>query len=264
MNTMTFTTSEYFQLTFHEPGVLVVLLDRPQKRNAITNQVLEALVTLFEEVEANDDVKCIVLTGGQKIFAAGADIHELSQQNCIDTWLNPRPKLWQALDQFSKPCIAAVNGYALGAGLELALLCDFIIAGQKSRFGLPEVTLGLIPGAGGTQRLTRYIGHSLANQMVLTGESILAEQALRTGLVSEVVEAESCIQRAIELATLLAKLAPLALKAAKQSLKQVPNTTLDQGLKMERQLFSILAASKDRQRGIDAFILKQTPNYQND
>ncbi|MGF1700163.1 enoyl-CoA hydratase-related protein [Photobacterium makurazakiensis] len=244
-----------------QQGVLTIRFTHYEKRNALTNQCLEELAGVLEWADLNGDIGAVVLTGGERCFAAGADLNELASQGAIDTWLNPRPLLWQRLNEFNKPLLAAVNGYALGAGLELALLCDIVIAGKKTVFGLPEITLGLMPGAGGTQRLVRTVGKSLANQMVLTGQPITAERALDAGLVSEVVVTELTIERTQAIAETIAQRAPLAIKAAKQALQQVPNTTLDQGLKQERQLFITLAASNDRQEGIDAFFNKRSPKY---
>ncbi|MGF1684916.1 enoyl-CoA hydratase-related protein [Photobacterium minamisatsumaniensis] len=244
-----------------QKGVLTIRFTHYEKRNALTNQCLEELVGVLEWADTNGEIGAVVLTGGERCFAAGADLNELASQGAVETWLNPRPLLWQRLNEFNKPLLAAVNGYALGAGLELVLLCDIVIAGEKTVFGLPEITLGLIPGAGGTQRLVRTVGKSLANQMVLTGQPITAERALDAGLVSEMVVTELAIERTQEVAKTIAQRAPLAVKAAKQALQQVPNTTLDQGLKQERQLFITLAASNDRQEGIDAFFNKRSPKY---
>ncbi|GLO61310.1 enoyl-CoA hydratase [Vibrio sp. MACH09] len=242
-------------------GVLTLTLNRPHKRNALSNDVLRQLGDLLENASDEPSVKSVVIYGGQEMFAAGADLGELSTQRAITTWQNPRPKLWQQIDQFEKPLIAAVNGYALGAGLELVLLCDIVIAGDNTLFGLPEITLGLMPGAGGTQRLARTVGKSLANQMVLTGQPISAKRALQAGLISEVTVTENTLHKAQQIASTIAKRAPLAVKAAKTSLKSVANSSLTQGLVMERQLFSLLAETKDREEGIQAFLAKKEPIF---
>ncbi|ABM02508.1 Enoyl-CoA hydratase/isomerase [Psychromonas ingrahamii 37] len=258
---MTLNNESNFLQCSEKKGVLLIQFTHYEKRNALSNDCLNELAGVLDKAEQQNHIAAVVLTGGQRCFAAGADLNELATQGAIDTWLNPRPELWARLNKFSKPLLAAVNGYALGAGLELVLLCDIAISGQKALFGLPEITLGLIPGAGGTQRLARTVGKSLTNQMVLTGLPITAERALQAGLISEVVIPELTLERTIIIAETIAKRAPLAIKAAKQSLQQVPNSSLDQGLKFERQLFVTLAASNDRKEGIDAFFNKRQPTY---
>ncbi|WP_428774204.1 enoyl-CoA hydratase-related protein [Vibrio sp.] len=245
-----------------EQGVLTLTLNRPQKRNALSNQVLSQIADVLQQASADNSVKAAVIYGGETMFAAGADLQELAGQGAVETWLNPRPKLWQRIDQFDKPLIAAVNGYALGAGLELVLICDVVVAGEGTLFGLPEITLGLMPGAGGTQRLARTVGKSLANQMVLTGQPISAQKALAAGLVSEVTFTENTLLKAEQIAATIAQRAPLAVRAAKASLKSVANGTLEQGLVAERQLFSLLAATQDRAEGIQAFLEKRTASFE--
>lgn len=242
-------------------GVLTITLNRPHKRNALSNDVLRQIGQVLDGASEQPEVKAVVVYGGKSLFAAGADLHELSTQRAITTWLNSRPQLWQQINQFDKPLIAAVNGYALGAGLELVLLCDIVVAGDNSVFGLPEITLGLMPGAGGTQRLARTVGKSLANQMVLTGQPISVQKALASGLVSEVTVVDNTLNKAQQIASIIAQRAPLAIKAAKTALKSVPNSSLDQGLVMERQLFSLLAETQDREEGIQAFLSKRKPIF---
>ncbi|MFV0574089.1 MAG: enoyl-CoA hydratase-related protein [Vibrio sp.] len=256
------TTEGKFILSLSEQGVLTVQLNRPEKRNALSNDMLEGLVELLKSAASDHSVRCVVIYGGETMFAAGADLKELSEQNAVDTWLNPRPQLWQQIDQFPKPMIAAVNGYALGAGLELVLLCDIVVVAENAILGLPEITLGLMPGAGGTQRLARTVGKSLANQMVLTGIPISAQKALDSGLASEVTIKENTLNKAQQIAAVIASRAPLAVKAAKTSLKSVPNQSLEQGLVMERQLFCLLAATEDRTEGINGFLTKQKAVFQ--
>ncbi|CAI0734535.1 Probable enoyl-CoA hydratase echA8 [Serratia rubidaea] len=241
--------------------VLTLTLHRPQARNALSTPSLQQLVERLEQAEADDDTGAVVIAGGARFFAAGADLHELQQQDLPATLRDPRPLLWQRLAQFSKPLLAAVNGYALGAGCELALACDIVICGESARFGLPEITLGLMPGAGGTQRLIRCVGKSRASQMVLSGEAIDARLALQSGLVSEVCVDALTLERTQQLAARIAQQAPLALRAAKQALRQADETGLTQGLAMERQQFAALAATEDRREGIAAFFEKRTPHY---
>jgi len=242
--------------------VVTLTLHRPEARNALSTPCLEQLVYQLEQADADAGVGAVVIAGAARFFAAGADLRELQQQDLPAALADRRPLLWQRLAQFSKPLLAAVNGYALGAGCELALACDLIICGESARFGLPEITLGLIPGAGGTQRLIRCVGKSLAGQMVLTGEAISATRALQAGLVSEVCVDALTLEHAQQIAERISLQAPLALRAAKQALKQAEEVGLSQGLAFERQQFVALAATDDRREGIAAFFEKRTPNYQ--
>ncbi|MGN7972968.1 2,3-dehydroadipyl-CoA hydratase PaaF [Serratia sp. 22264] len=242
--------------------VVTLTLHRPEARNALSTPCLEQLVYRLEQADADAGVGAVVIAGAARFFAAGADLRELQQQDLPAALADRRPLLWQRLAQFSKPLLAAVNGYALGAGCELALACDLIICGESARFGLPEIALGLIPGAGGTQRLIRCVGKSLAGQMVLTGETINATRALQAGLVSEVCVDALTLERAQQIAERISLQAPLALRAAKQALKQAEEVGLSQGLAFERQQFVALAATDDRREGIAAFFEKRTPNYQ--
>lgn len=242
--------------------VMTLTLQRPEARNALNTPCLEQLVYWLEQADADVSVGAAVIAGAPRFFAAGADLHELQKQDLPAALTDRRPLLWQRLAQFSKPLLAAVNGYALGAGCELALACDIIICGESARFGLPEITLGLMPGAGGTQRLIRCVGKSRASQMVLTGEAINASCALQSGLVSEVCVDALTLERTQQIAERISLQAPLALRAAKQALKQAEETGLSQGLAIERQQFVTLAATDDRREGIAAFFEKRTPNYQ--
>ncbi|WP_434460596.1 2,3-dehydroadipyl-CoA hydratase PaaF [Serratia plymuthica] len=242
--------------------VVTLTLHRPEARNALSTPCLEQLAYRLEQADADAGVGAVVIAGAARFFAAGADLRELQQQDLPVALADRRPLLWQRLAQFSKPLLAAVNGYALGAGCELALACDLIICGESARFGLPEITLGLIPGAGGTQRLIRCVGKSLAGQMVLTGEAINATRALQAGLVSEVCVDALTLERAQQIAERISLQAPLALRAAKQALKQAEEVGLSQGLAFERQQFVALAATDDRREGIAAFFEKRMPNYQ--
>lgn len=240
-----------FILHQQQHRVVTLTLHRPEARNALSTPCLEQLVARLEQADADSGVGAVVIAGAARFFAAGADLRELQQQD-----------LPAALAQFSKPLLAAVNGYALGAGCELALACDIVIGGESARFGLPEITLGLMPGAGGTQRLIRCVGKARASQMVLTGEAIDARTALQAGLISEVCVDALTLERTQQIADRISRQAPLALRAAKQALKQAEETGLSQGLAMERQQFVTLAATDDRREGIAAFFEKRTPNYQ--
>lgn len=241
--------------------VLLLTLNRPAARNALNNGLLSELATTLEAAAADSEISVCVITGNERFFAAGADLNEMAEKDLPATLNDIRPQLWARINAFSKPLIAAVNGYALGAGCELALLCDVTIAGENARFGLPEITLGIMPGAGGTQRLIRSVGKSLASKMVLTGESITARQALAAGLVSDIHPDALTLEYALKQAALMARHSPLALQAAKQALRQSQEMALTAGLAQERQLFTLLAATEDRREGIDAFLQKRTPEF---
>ncbi|WP_313824727.1 2,3-dehydroadipyl-CoA hydratase PaaF [Leclercia sp.] len=241
--------------------VLHLTLNRPAARNALNNGLLSELATTLEAAADDREISVCVISGNERFFAAGADLNEMAEKDLAATLNDIRPQLWGRINAFSKPLIAAVNGYALGAGCELALLCDVVIAGENARFGLPEITLGIMPGAGGTQRLIRSVGKSLASKMVLTGESITARQALAAGLVSDVYPDALTLEYALQQAALMARHSPLALQAAKQALRQSQEVALQAGLAQERQLFTLLAATEDRREGIDAFLQKRTPDF---
>lgn len=241
--------------------VLLLTLNRPAARNALNNALLMQLVNELEAAATDTSISVCVITGNARFFAAGADLNEMAEKDLAATLNDTRPQLWARLQAFNKPLIAAVNGYALGAGCELALLCDVVVAGENARFGLPEITLGIMHGAGGTQRLIRSVGKSLASKMVLSGESITAQQAQQAGLVSDVFPSDLTLEYALQLASKMARHSPLALQAAKQALRQSQEVALQAGLARERQLFTLLAATEDRHEGISAFLQKRTPDF---
>lgn len=241
--------------------VLLLTLNRPQARNALNGALLTQLGDALDNACGDDGIGAVVITGTARVFAAGADLQEMAGKDLPATLNDDRPTLWRRIDGFNKPLIAAVNGYALGAGCELALLCDVVIAGDGASFGLPEITLGIIPGAGGTQRLIRSVGKSLATQMILTGKPISALRAREAGLVSEIHPAALTVEYALRLAAEMAQHAPLALQAAKQALRQSQETALSAGLAAERQLFTLLSATDDRREGIAAFLEKRQANF---
>lgn len=210
--------------------VLLLTLNRPAARNALNNALLTQLVNELEAAAIDTSISVCVITGNARFFAAGADLNEMAEKDLAATLNDTRPQLWARLQAFNKPLIAAVNGYALGAGCELALLCDVVVAGENARFGLPEITLGIMPGAGGTQRLIRSVGKSLASKMVLSGESITAQQAQQAGLVSDVFPSDLTLEYALQLASKMARHSPLALQAAKQALRQSQEVALQAGL----------------------------------
>lgn len=241
--------------------VLLLTLNRPQARNALNNALLTQIADALDAAQLESAVGAVVITGSERVFAAGADLQEMVEKDLAATLNDVRPRIWARIDTFTKPLIAAVNGYALGAGCELALLSDVVVAGDNASFGLPEITLGIMPGAGGTQRLIRCVGKSLATQMVLTGKSINARRAQQAGLVSEVHPVGLTVEYAITLAAAMAKHSPLALQAAKQALRQSQEVNLSAGLAQERQLFTLLSATDDRREGITAFLAKRQPEF---
>jgi len=239
--------------------VLRLTLNRPDARNALRTRLLEELATALRAAEADGQVRCVVLTGGPKVFAAGADLREVADPADALALGVRRRACWQVVRDFPKPLIAAVNGYCLGGGNELAMLCDLIIAGDDAQFGQPEIRLGMIPGAGGTQRLTAAVGKARAMQMVLTGEPIGAREALAAGLVAEV--AADAGARALELAVKIAAHPPLAVRHAKIAVRRAAEDALAGGLACEQQAFRSLLASDDRREGIAAFLEKRTPKF---
>lgn len=241
--------------------VVVITLDRPKVRNALNRAMLTEIAETLEAVAANDTFRVVVLTGGEEVFAAGADLKEMADLDMVGVMHDPRSKLWRRITAFPKPMIAAVNGYALGGGCELAMQADIVIAGEDAQFGQPEINLGIIPGAGGTQRLVRAVGKSLAMKMILSGLFIDAETAVASGLAAEVVPPAETLERALKLARRIATKSPLALEMAKQSVLSAFETPLADGLEYERKAFIILAGTQDRAEGIAAFLEKRDPDF---
>jgi len=248
-------------IDFPVDGVQLIRLNRPQARNALTSSLLLELATALEVIAVDDSIGAVVITGGDKVFAAGADLKEMADLDMVGVLNDARPAIWRRIYQFPKPLIAAVNGFALGGGCELAMHADIIIAGDNAQFGQPEINLGIIPGAGGTQRLIRTVGKSLAMKLVLSGEFIGAEEARQSGLVAEVTIPEMTIERALKLAKTIAKKPPLAVKQAKDVLLKAFETDLDAGLQYERKAFTVLSGTEDRNEGINAFLEKRKPHY---
>ncbi|WP_136678991.1 2,3-dehydroadipyl-CoA hydratase PaaF [Neptunomonas sp. XY-337] len=244
-----------------QDGVLTIRLNRPEAYNALRTQLLSEIADVLAQAKDDETVKTVLITGNDKVFAAGADIKEMASLDAVGVMNDPRPAHWRAIAQFPKPIVAAVNGFALGGGCELVMHCDIVIAGDNAQFGQPEINLGIIPGAGGTQRLIRTIGKSMAMQLVLSGEFISAEQARDFGLISEVTIPERSFERAMELAKKIATKPPIAVRLAKESLLKAYETTLDSGLNIERKAFTMLAATQDRNEGIAAFMEKRKPEF---
>lgn len=252
---------EYVSYTVHGEGVCLLTLTRPEALNALNTALLDELATCLERVAIDPGIRAVVVTGSRRAFAAGADINEMAERDLVGILDDPRVKHWQRIASFPKPIIAAVNGFALGGGCELAMHADILVAGEDARFGQPEINLGIIPGAGGTQRLLRAVGKSVAMQMVLTGESIDARHALRVGLISEVTLPELTVERALQIASTIASKAPLAVRLGKEALLKAQDTDLATGLRFERHAFTVLAGTVDRNEGIKAFQEKRSPKY---
>jgi len=245
----------------HGDFVLHIVLHRPEVRNALRNQTLLEITRVLAQAETDENIRAVVISGNDKAFAAGADLNEMIQKNAIDTQLDVRASYWRSIAQFSKPILAAVNGYALGAGCEMLMHADIVIAGQSAKIGQPEINVGTIPGAGGTQRLIRTVGKPLAMKMVLSGEFISADEALRAGLVAEVTEDTQTLSRTLALAEVIAQKSPLAIRLAKEAMLKSFELSLDAGLLFERKSFSLMAASEDRKEGIEAFKEKRAPQF---
>jgi enoyl-CoA hydratase len=251
-----------FVLSSAEGAVGIVTLNRPRQLNALARPLMTELVDALERHDADPAIRVIVVTGGPTVFAAGADIREMADASAVDMLVRNNIGLWDRARQITKPLIAAVAGYALGGGCELAMLCDLIVAGENARFGQPEINIGLIPGAGGTQRLTRTLGKFLAMDMVLTGRMLNAEDALRHGLASRVVPPESVVQEAVSLGQEIAQKAPIAVRLAKQAVTHAFEGRVDDGIELERKLFYLLFATQDAHEGMHAFVDKRQPSYE--
>lgn len=241
----------------------LITLNRPKALNALNSQVLEEIIDAVEAFDANAKVGAIVLTGSQKAFAAGADIKEMQAKTYIEAYMEDYFSGWERFTRVRKPVIAAVAGYALGGGCELAMMCDFIIAADNAKFGQPEITLGVMPGMGGTQRLTRFVGKSKAMEMCLTGRLMDAEEAERCGLVSRVVPAGELIEEALEVASKIAEFSLPAVMMTKEAVNRAYETTLAEGLHYERRVFHAMFALDDQKEGMTAFIEKRSAQFRN-
>lgn len=254
--------SQEYILTRTDGRVGVVQLNRPKALNALNRDLMAELMDALEVFDATPDVGCMVITGNERAFAAGADIKEMATATPADMLDNPFIDYWDRLRKIGKPVIAAVSGYALGGGCELAMACDMIVAGESAQFGQPEINLGVIPGAGGTQRLTLAVGKAVAMEMVLNGRFLSADEALQYGLVNRVVPTELYLEEAINFAAEIAARAPVALRLAKEAVNAAFEMTLQSGLAHERRLFYMLFSTQDQKEGMDAFINKRNANWQ--
>jgi len=243
-------------------GVALVTIQRPDVLNALSFDLLDALANAFAILDADPACRAIVLTGsGERAFAAGADIRELARQTPVTLLVENRFAAWERIAATRKPVIAAVRGFALGGGCELALSCDLIVAGEDARFGQPEINLGVMPGAGGTQRLTRAIGRARAMDLILTGRTITAREAETMGLVSRVVRADRTLDEALALGAAVAAQAPVAVLAAKEAVRLAEELPLGDGLRHERRAFFALFATEDQTEGMAAFVEKRRPEW---
>jgi enoyl-CoA hydratase len=242
----------------------IVRLNRPQALNALNATLKNELLDAVEAFDSDADIGCILLTGSDKAFAAGADIKEMADKSYIDIFRADYAGDYERLTRVRKPLIAAVAGFALGGGCELAMLCDFIIAADNAKFGQPEIKLGIIPGIGGTQRLTHAVGKAKAMDMILTGRMMDAAEAERSGLVARVVPAAILMQEAIKVAETIAALSQPSLLAAKEAVNRSFETSLTEGVRFERRVFHALFATKDRKEGMTAFIEKRLPRFTNE
>ena len=245
-------------------AVGIITLNRPKALNALSAALTKELETALIELDGDNSIGCMVITGSEKAFAAGADIKEMQPKSYMDAYLDDFITVaWEHFSKIRKPIIAAVSGYALGGGCEIAMMCDFIIAADNAKFGQPEITIGTIPGAGGTQRLTRFVGKSKAMEMCLTGRMMDAEEAERSGLVSRVVPFEELMDECLKTAAQIAALSRPSVMMAKESVNKAYEMTLSEGIKFERRLFHSTFATEDQKEGMSAFAEKRKANFKN-
>ena len=245
-----------------EERIAVCLLNRPKQLNALSDELMDELVTALQDLDRDPAVRCIVLGGSERAFAAGADIGELAEASAIELLYARRVERWDAIRNLWTPLVAAVSGYCLGGGCELAMACDLIVASESALFGQPETGLGLIPGAGGTQRLTRAVGKAVAMDVVLSGRMLSAREALAAGLVARVVAREAWLEEAKRVARHIAVKGPVAARLAKEAVDRAYETTLSLGVEHERRLLYLALASEDAREGLRAFLEKREPQFE--
>lgn len=253
---------EFIQVTEQvQPGVALIQLNRPKELNALNLQLMQELRDTLLQLDQNKEVRVIIITGNEQAFAAGADIKQMANKNAIDMLMADQFSTWDQIRKTRKPIIAAVSGFVLGGGCELAMTCDMIIASETAKFGQPEIKIGVMPGAGGTQRLTKAIGKAKAMELVLTGRFISAQEALQYKLINKIVPVEFYLKEAIQLATEIAQQSPIAVQLAKEAVNRSFETHLDEGLHFERKNFYLCFASEDQREGMNAFIEKRKPDF---
>lgn len=244
-----------------QPHIALVRLNRPKELNALNLQLMLEIKQALSDLDEDESVRCIIITGNEQAFAAGADIKQMESRTPVDLLKIDQFETWDQIRKTKKPIIAAVSGFCLGGGCELAMTCDMIIASESAKFGQPEIKLGIMPGAGGTQRLTRAVGKALAMEMVLTGKFISAQEALKAGLVNKVVPEEVYLDEAVKLATEIAQMSPIAVRLAKESVLKAFDSSLQEGLYFERKNFYLCFASNDQKEGMKAFVEKRKPDF---
>jgi enoyl-CoA hydratase len=242
-------------------AIAVVLLNRPEQLNALSDELMDELVSTLADLDADDGIRCVVLGGNERAFAAGADIGELAGIPAIELYYARRVERWDAIRNLWTPLVAAVSGYCLGGGCELAMSCDLIVASETAKFGQPETSLGIIPGAGGTQRLTRAVGKAVAMDVILSGRMLSADEALAAGLVARVVAKEAWLEEAKRVAREVASKGPVATRLAKEAVDRAYESTLQLGLEYERRLLYLAFASEDAREGLTAFTEKRKPDF---
>ncbi len=247
--------------TERDGAVGIVTIDRPERLNALNDEVMEGVASALEELDLDDAIRCLILAGGETAFAAGADIGELATMTATDLYATRRGERWDRIRRIRKPLIAAVSGFCLGGGCELAMLCDIIVASPSARFGQPETNVGILPGAGGTQRLVRAVGKSVAMDVILSGRFLAADEALASGLVARV--AEDWLGEAKSLAGAIAEQPPISTRIAKELVLAAFELPLSGGVEAERRGFALALASEDAREGLQAFLEKRKPDYKN-
>lgn len=254
--------SEYITILVEQrERVGLVVLNRPQFMNALNGELLEELMDALQAFDTQDGIGAMVIAGNERVFAAGADIKEMVEASPVEMLLRDSVSRFDRLRQVKKPVIAAVSGWCLGGGCEIAMACDMIVASESARFGQPEITIGVIPGAGGTQRLTRAVGKAIAMEMVLNNRTLTAEEALQFGLVNRVVPVERCLDEALALAKEVASRAPLAVRLGKEAVNHAFDSFLAEGLASERRAFYYLFSTQDQKEGMTAFLEKRKPEW---
>jgi enoyl-CoA hydratase len=245
----------------HQPHIALIQINRPKELNALNTELMAELRDALKDLDKNNDVRVIIITGDERAFAAGADIKQMADKSAIEMLKVDQFSTWDQIRKTRKPIIAAVSGFALGGGCELAMTCDMIVASETAKFGQPEIKIGVMPGAGGTQRLTKAIGKVRAMEMVLTGKFISAEEAYNFGLVNMVVPIELYMEEALKLAGQIAAMSPIAAMLAKEAVNRSFETHLDEGLHFERKNFYLAFASEDQKEGMQAFVEKRSPSF---
>jgi enoyl-CoA hydratase len=253
--------SDGLVLVEREEPIAIVLLNRPEVLNALNDEVMTALVAALEQLDRDDPVRCLVLGGSERAFAAGADIGQMAEASAMDMYHARRAEQWEAIRKLRTPLVAAVSGYCLGGGCELAMACDLIVASETAQFGQPETGLGIIPGAGGTQRLTRAVGKAKAMDVILSGRFLDAHEAERAGLVARVVAREAWLEEAKRVARAIASKGSVAQRLAKEAVNRAFETTLETGLDFERKALYLTFASEDAKEGLTAFTEKRKPEF---